>query len=102
MQDNVSKQTKYVRQCLKDFNDTKKALPKWIIEDLMDESNLYDKEYNAKLFKIIEPNIGINHQADIPDFIDNKKGINIHKKRDKIYYLFIIYLLFIYYFCNFY
>jgi|TARA_B100002003_G_scaffold190305_1_gene179219 hypothetical protein len=63
--------TKQVRAVLKKHNGKLKKCPKWLINDLMDESKLYRKtrtfktNFNLKFRSKVK--IGKNYQAKIPD-----------------------------------
>jgi hypothetical protein len=49
--------TKDVTQELTNFSENNEPLSEWIIEDLFDESNLYDVSYNKIIFKNHKPTI---------------------------------------------
>ena len=63
--------TKEVRAVLKKNNGKLKKCPKWLINDLMDESKLYRKtrtfkpNFNPKYRSKVK--VGDNYQAKIPD-----------------------------------
>lgn len=63
--------TKEVRNVLKTHNGNLKKCPKWLINDLMDESKLYRKtrtfklNYNLRYRSKVK--IGDNYQAKIPE-----------------------------------
>jgi len=63
------KQTKDVRNEFKNFSENKELLSDSLIEDLLDESNLYDPSYNNKTrFNNYKPKIriGNKYQVAIP------------------------------------
>lgn len=62
------KQTKDIRQELINFSENNEPLSDWIIEDLLDESTLYDVSHNKIIFKNYKPKIriGDNYQVAIP------------------------------------
>ena len=61
----ICKQTKEVREELRNFSEKKEPLSDWIIEDLFDESILYDAKDNKKIYKNVksQPRIGDNYQV---------------------------------------
>jgi hypothetical protein len=52
------------------LDKNKTNLPDWIIEELFDETNLYDPEYNKKYFRSTYISLGTKYQAEIPEFTE--------------------------------
>ena len=66
----ICRQTKDVRSRLAEFDQKKRPLPAWVIEDLFDESNLYDPEHNKKHFRKTHIRLGTKYQAEIPELTE--------------------------------